>query len=137
MKNIKQMIKVTAADSKPIISFNKLQIDSSSIKLGGTKHDEGKPEYDRISFEAIGHFNAVHKFGDEKYEKGNWRKGLHITRLCNAAVRHISAVLSGNFKDGESSLLHSAHAGVCLEMITHFLLHKDKYKEYIDIEEEK
>lgn len=102
---------------------------------GGTKHDEGKPEYDRLSFEAIGHFNEVHKFGDSKYQKGNWRKGLHVTRLANAVIRHVGALLSGKFTDEESRLLHSAHAGVCLEMITHFLLHKEEYKEYIDIVE--
>lgn len=111
-------------------------IMNDSIKLGGTKDDKGKPEYDRLSFAAIAHFNAVHRFGDEKYERGNWRKGLHITRLINAAIRHLSATLGGEITDRESTLLHAAHAGVCCEMITHFLLHKDKYKEYIDIEEE-
>lgn len=108
---------------------------SAICKIGGMKSDEGKPEYDRLSWESIGYFNSVHKYGDEKYEKGNWRKGLHVTRLANAAIRHISSILSGRINDEESGLLHSAHAGVCLEMITHMLLHPEQYKEFIDIEE--
>lgn len=106
------------------------------MRKGGTKDDTGKPEYDRLSFEAVAHFNSVHRFGDEKYERGNWRKGLHVTRLINAAIRHLSSMLGGEtFYDKESGLLHAAHAGVCCEMITHFLLNKEQYKDFIDIEE--
>ncbi len=104
---------------------------------GGTKSDEGKPEYDRLSFEALGVINKVHKHGDSKYAKGNWKKGLHISRLCNAAIRHISSVLSGELFDKESGLPHSAHAACNMEMITYFLLHREDYEEYIDVKLDK
>lgn len=98
---------------------------------GGMKRDEQKPEFDRLSFDALSEMNAVHKFGDGKYEKGNWKKGLHIDRLLNAAIRHISSVLKRDFNDEESGRLHSAHAAVCLEMVTHYLIHKKDYEEFV------
>lgn len=100
--------------------------------VGGMKNDEGKPEFDRLSFEAISCINEVHKYGDSKYEKGNWRKGINKTRLINAAIRHLSAILRGEQLDQESRLLHSAHAGACCEMITHYYLHEEQYKEFLE-----
>lgn len=100
----------------------------------GTKNDTGKPEFDRLSFQALGIMNAVHKFGDEKYEKGNWRKGLHFTRMCNAAIRHISAIMNGQLFDEESKMMHSAHAAVCMTMLTHYLANHDIYKNFDDLD---
>ena len=101
--------------------------------MAGLKYDDGKPEFDRLSFQALGEFNKVHKAGDTKYEDGNWRQGLQITRLLNAAIRHISKILDGELYDGETKTLHSANAGVNLEMVTHFLLNSEEYKKYINL----
>lgn len=100
---------------------------------GGTKDDTGKKEFDRLAWDAMSAINDVHKFGDNKYEPGNWRKGLHFKRLINAAIRHLTAVLSQELFDKESKLLHTAHAATCCEMLTHFLLNHEKYKEFDDI----
>lgn len=102
-------------------------------KKGGTKDDTGKPQFDRLSFQALGAINDVHKFGDDKYERGNWKKGLHFTRLINATIRHLSAILQQELFDPESKLLHSAHAATNCEMLTHFLLNHEKYKDFDDI----
>ena len=100
---------------------------------GGTKNDTGKPEYDRLDFTALGLINAVHKHGDEKYSKGNWKQGLHFSRLCNAAIRHIASILKGDFLDDESGLPHAAHAACNMEMIIYFVNNIEKYKNYDDI----
>lgn len=93
--------------------------------MGGMKHDEGKPEFDRLSPQALGACNGVHKYGDNKYEKGNWKKGLEVTRLVNAAFRHLYAVLDGELVDPESGLLHTAHAMANCEMLTHYLINHE------------
>ena len=103
--------------------------------MAGKKDDTGKPEFDRLSFEAISVMNAVHKFGDSKYEEGNWKEGLHIRRLLNASLRHIFQTISGNFMDSESGLPHVAHAAVNLEMVLHYLIYHDKYAKFIDIKD--
>lgn len=99
--------------------------------MSGLKNDEGKPEFDRLSFEVLGKLNEVHKYGDQKYEEGNWKKGLHAKRLINATFRHLSAYLRGERRDPESGLLHTAHAAVNCHMLTYYLLHEEKYKQFL------
>lgn len=101
--------------------------------IGGLKDDTNKPNFDRLSFQALGEFNKVHEAGDSKYAEGNWRQGLAITRLLNAAIRHITKMLDGELIDSETKTLHSANAGVNMEMVTHYLLNREKYKEFLDL----
>lgn len=100
---------------------------------GGKKFDEGKSEFDRLSFQALGEFNRVHQAGDKKYNEGNWREGLEIKRLINAAIRHLTQLLDGELVDSETKTLHSANAGVNCEMITHFLLNQELYRDYVKL----
>lgn len=109
------------------------EIPSLKPQSGGMKFDDGKGEFDRLSFQALAEMNKVHKAGDSKYAEGNWRQGLDIKRLLNAAIRHITAIMDGELTDPETKTLHSANAAVNLEMVTHFLLNKDKYKDYINL----
>lgn len=109
------------------------EIPSFQPQSGGMKFDDGKPEFDRLSFQALAEMNKVHKAGDSKYAEGNWRQGIDIRRLLNAAIRHITAIMDGELTDPETKTLHSANAAVNLEMVTHFLLNKDKYKDFINL----
>lgn len=105
--------------------------------MGGMKHDEGKPEFDRISWQAVGACNKVHVYGNIKYEIDNWKKGIRARRLINAAFRHLYAILDGELIDPESGLLHAAHAMTNCEMLTHYLLNAKEYAEFIDVMPEK
>lgn len=101
--------------------------------MAGKKHDQGKPEFHRLSLQALAEFNRVHEAGDTKYAEGNWREGLQVLRLLNAALRHIGAILDGELVDPETKTLHSANAGVNMEMITHYFLHPKKYKKFLQL----
>ena len=101
--------------------------------MAGKKYDKGKPEFHRLSFQALGEFNRVHEAGDNKYEEGNWRQGLEVVRLLNAAIRHISKIMDGELIDSETKTLHSANAGVNMEMVTHYMLHPKQYKKYLKL----
>jgi hypothetical protein len=59
-------------------------------------------------------------FGANKYGKHNWRNGIHISRLVDAALRHINAFNSGLDLDEESGLEHLYHATCCLMMASRF-----------------
>ncbi len=56
-------------------------------------------------------------FGAAKYGDDNWRMVLEapggVLRYRNAALRHISARLSGELNDLESGFSHIAHAACC------------------------
>ncbi len=49
---------------------------------------------------------AVLEFGETKYSRGNWRKGLSHTQICDSLLRHTTAYLSGEDIDPESNTKH-------------------------------
>lgn len=84
------------------------------MNVGGVKHDSGKAPIDLIPYEALEEIAKVLDFGAKKYARANWAKGIAISRLCAAALRHIFQFLAGENKDPESGLHPLAHAGCCL-----------------------
>lgn len=81
---------------------------------GGLKLDGGKPPMSLLDRHALEQIAMVLRFGAIKYERENWRKGIHYTRLIDAALRHIFAFADGEDRDPESNLSHIAHAGCCI-----------------------
>jgi hypothetical protein len=53
-------------------------------------------------------------FGKKKYAAHNWRKGIQISRLMAACLRHVLAFNSGEDFDPETGLSHLYHASCCL-----------------------
>lgn len=86
----------------------------SSCKLGGVKHDTGKPRMSLIPRAALEAEARVMGFGERKYSSQNWRAGFAVSRLLDAALRHIVAYADGETLDPESGLSHLAHARCCL-----------------------
>lgn len=76
----------------------------------GTKNDTEKPTLSLIPTSMLTEVGAVLTFGAEKYTAHNWRKGIALSRLTSAALRHILAFNEGENIDKESGLSHLAHA---------------------------
>lgn len=81
---------------------------------GGIKYDQDKPDLSLLSSVWIYGVGAVLTFGKKKYDAHNWRKGLQLSRLLAAALRHIFAFLNGEDRDPETGLPHLDHASCCL-----------------------
>jgi hypothetical protein len=81
---------------------------------GGTKYDDGKPGMHLLDNIALREIAKVLDFGAKKYAPNNWRKGIAMSRLLAAALRHLFAYASGEKTDPESGLSHLAHAGCCV-----------------------
>ncbi len=90
----------------------------------GLKYDDEKPRMDLLDPEFLEEVAAVMTFGAKKYAAHNWRKGLAVSRLLAAALRHIFAVLRGEDHDPESSKSHIAHATCCLMFAFWMLKHR-------------
>lgn len=105
----------------------------SNIIKDGMKSDLGKPRFDHMSPTSIGAGNRAHDYGDKKYQRGNWRKGIEYSRILNALIRHTMARLQGEVKDPESGLLHTDHIMANANMICHYENTKG-YEEYDDTE---
>lgn len=97
-----------------------LVASESQPKLGGVKHDEGKPDYSLLPLIATEEVVKVWTFGKKKYAAWNWTKGFVWSRPLAAAIRHIFSWASGQSKDPETGLSHLAHAICCLTMLLEF-----------------
>lgn len=81
---------------------------------GGTKYDSQKIQVELLSARWLCGVGAVLTFGAHKYAAHNWRKGIELSRLLGAALRHIFAFLGGEDCDPETGLCHLYHASCCL-----------------------
>lgn len=80
----------------------------------GLKYDSDKPDMSLLSSISMVELAKVLSFGKEKYAAHNWRKGISLTRLNAAAMRHIFAHNNGEDLDPETGLSHLAHAMCCM-----------------------
>lgn len=101
---------------------------SPEIPLEAIKRDQEKNPLGLISPVALAKVGQVMRFGAEKYDTHNWRKGFEWQRLIDAALRHINAFNMGLDRDPESGLSHIAHAA-CMLM---FLLEHEE--EHLDLD---
>lgn len=92
-------------------TLTKKQKETSPV---GIKYDQDKPDFSLLSSVSMNELAKVLTFGKEKYAAHNWRKGITLTRLNAAAMRHIFAHNNGEDLDSETGLSHLAHAMCCM-----------------------
>ena len=87
----------------------------------GMKFDQGKPLWRLLPWIAVKAVVAVLTFGALKYAPNNW---LYVKnadeRYIDAALRHLTAYMSGEKNDSETGLNHLAHCICCLLFLLHF-----------------
>ncbi len=93
----------------------------SSDELG-KKFDQGKPLWRLLPWKALSVVVKVLTFGAAKYAPNNW---LYVKkadeRYIDAALRHLTAYMSGEKVDSETGLNHLAHCICCLLFLLHFV----------------
>tara|TARA_Y100000310_G_scaffold330229_1_gene401530 strand:- start:2693 stop:3076 length:384 start_codon:yes stop_codon:yes gene_type:complete len=99
-----------------------MSLDAGNPKDEGSKFDGGKPSLSMISSRALLEEAKVMNYGEQKYDRDNWRKGMAWTRFIDAAMRHILAFNEGESIDEESGLHHLAHARCCLAFLLEYEL---------------
>ena len=77
--------------------------------VAGVKFDQDKARMDLLDPYALEQLALVLTFGAKKYAPNNWRRGLKVSRIIAASVRHLFAIMKGEDIDPETGLLHSAH----------------------------
>lgn len=102
--------------------------------MTGTKHDDKKPRISLIPTDALNEMAMAFNFGANKYGDHNYRKGIKISRLLDAAYRHINAFKEGEDFDNENiNTTHLGHAMASLAMATFMYFNKpeldDRWKE--------
>ncbi len=82
-----------------------------------TKNDFEKPTIELIPPCSIFAAARAFKYGADKYDANNWRKGLRHSRLFGALQRHLWSYWGGEDMDEESGLHHLDHAMACMCML--------------------
>jgi hypothetical protein len=103
--------------------------------MDGLKYDDGKAPLHLVDMDVLIDVANVFGYGAEKYAEHNWRKGMKITRLLNAAMRHIAELQKGIDTDPESNHSHAAHTIANLVMVSALLRDMpecdDRYKKIV------
>jgi phosphoribosyl-ATP pyrophosphohydrolase len=101
-------------------TFKRIKIEGGEIPVPAAppKQDSKKPDLSLL-FRAFGpvldDIARLTSFGEQKYSPLGWREQENgKARYISAAMRHISAHLSGTEIDEESGLPHLVHAAWCI-----------------------
>ena len=93
----------------------------------GDKFDADKPMMDLLPWRAILGVARVLTYGAKKYGAHNWEKGIALSRLFAAAMRHLALFWLRQENDDESKLPTLDHAICDLLMLREMLtLHPEK-----------
>lgn len=87
---------------------------SPNATNNAVKADGGKPPMGLLPWPALVEVAKVLDYGANKYAKYNWLKGMEWSRLYDAALRHLTAWISGESNDQETNLSHLSHCACCL-----------------------
>lgn len=96
-------------------------MDPQVSKTEGVKLDAGKPRMDLVPPVGLVAVAEVMTYGAAKYGNHNYRMGMRHGRLIAAALRHITAYMSGEDDDVETGLSHPSHACACLMMLVQMI----------------
>ena len=77
---------------------------------GGLRYNTGKAELHQVPTSLKLAVAKTLMYGAQKYEKGNWRKGMSWMTVYDCLERHMGSWLDGEENDDESGLPHLYHA---------------------------
>jgi hypothetical protein len=86
-------------------------LDISTFTTGAVRSSAiGKAPISQLDGEMLRQVALVMEFGQGKYDRGNWRKGIPYNRCLDSLFRHILSFKEGETLDSESGLPHLGHA---------------------------
>ncbi len=98
-------------------------IDTKDI---GKKNDAGKPMFSCLPADALLELGKVAELGARKYGLHNYRKGIKVSRILDAAFRHLIAAVSREDHDPVDGNNHLASAAWnCLSALQMIKDHPD------------
>lgn len=105
------------------------------VDTEGNKDDGNKPMMDLLDPAFLEGTAKVLTFGAKKYAPHNWRKGIKVSRLIAACLRHLTAIMRGEDLDPETKLHHGYHLACEVMFLTSMLTtRKDMDDRYRTVE---
>ena len=91
---------------------------NSSARGSGARFNDGKADLSLIPLATLAPEPRVWMYGEAKYARFNWMKGMNWSIPLACALRHLAAWQAGEDLDPESGQPHLAHAMCNLRMLT-------------------
>lgn len=91
---------------------------NSDDRGSGARYNCGKVDLSLIPLSTLRDEARVWMYGEKKYARFNWMKGMPWSVPFACALRHLEAWQRGEELDAESGLPHLAHAMCNLRMLT-------------------
>ena len=91
---------------------------NSNAKGSGARYNDGKADLSLIPLSTLEDEARVWMYGEKKYKRFNWMKGMAWSIPMACALRHLAAWQNGEDLDPESGQPHLAHAMCNLRMLT-------------------
>jgi hypothetical protein len=90
----------------------------SEERGSGARFNDGKPDFSLLPLCTLEDEMRVWAYGEKKYARFNWAKGMRWSIPLACILRHLSAWQRGEDLDPESGLPHLAHISCNLRMLT-------------------
>ena len=95
------------------------------------RHNQGKVQWSLVDFKSFEPMVRVLEFGQERYGRNNWRKGMPATQIIESMLRHIYKMLDGELVDEESLLEHIGHIQCNAMFLANVLREKPEFNDLI------
>lgn len=79
------------------------------MEIKATRHNQGKPRWSLVDHKSLEPLVRVLEFGETKYGRFNWKKGLDKSEILESLYRHLIALMDGQELDEETNLHHIGH----------------------------
>jgi hypothetical protein len=94
----------------------------------------GKLGLDQFDWRVLQEDALVLNYGEFKYDRDNWRKGMEWHEMFGSTMRHIIKWWLGEDNDPESGLPHLAHARINLLILRNWQLDNKGVDDRLDME---
>jgi hypothetical protein len=81
----------------------------------------------KLMWTALEELAFIHKYGDEHYGVGNWRKGQPVCSTVDSTARHLKKFVTGEDIDDRSNRMHLGHAAWNCLLLIHQMKYPEKY----------
>jgi len=99
--------------------YNNIELEESKTG-GGLRYNSGKAELHQVPTSLNFAVAKCLMYGAQKYEKGNWRKGMSWMAVYDCLDRHMKKWLDRDPADEESGLPHLYHAAANIAFLIEY-----------------
>jgi hypothetical protein len=96
---------------------------NSTARGSGARYNDGKADLSLIPLDLLEGEARVWMYGEKKYARFNWMKGMKWSIPLACMLRHLAAWQRGEDIDPESSEPHLSHVACNLRMLQYYAAH--------------